>query len=270
MRGKPSLLLAAFLLLAGTAYADSIEDKSLGTVMLRYVNCSPRGVATIYLDGVQLGTVYTGQYNLELKPDYTPPTPDDEGWDVYDAADYDQYGRLIVGTFCADVRQYAPTGTTWRLYHVYMPEDGPLCGPATDPNPDAMGARADDLRRLFSNNFGVWEDGINDDNEAAAFALATWEIIFETTGTYKVSSGEGRFYTTSTAGFVGLANQWLNELPNGSTDVNLRILVNEDKQDYAVVVSGDGDEPIPEPLTMLSVCLGLGALGRYARRRRTA
>jgi hypothetical protein len=56
-------------------------------------------------------------------------------------------------------------------------------------------------------------------------------------------------------------------------NLNVVALVNEDFQDYALTVAdfGSRESPIPEPVTMAGLMLGICGLARYVRRnRRTA
>ena len=255
------LALGLCTLLAGTARANS-----LGTVEMRYSSAAPARTARIYLDGsISNLNVYTGQYNLLLNPNYQPTG---EGQGIYDAAE-----NGIIGAFCSDVHQYAPTGSTFRRYDVLYPEGAPIGG-ANDP--DGMGIdKADDLRWLFALFGGEYTDGSGDDNDdAAAFALCVWEIIFETRGQqYDVSdpAARGAFYTTSGIGsFADTANQWLDvieAISDPAPDIALRILGSEGCQDYGLVASGTGGNPAPEPLTMVGVFLGVCGLVAPIRRR---
>jgi len=244
MRGKLTVLVASVVvLLAGTVHANS-----LGTVRMKYHSATPRKSATIYLNGNSLGTVYTGQYNLLLDADYTPTG---EGEDVYELAGPD----YLIGAFCADVRQSAPLGKGYYLYDVRMPEDGPVV--RGDPQAAMGESKANDLRRLYGSHI----DEIGTEAGAAAFQLCVWEIIDDSG--YDVTSGS--LYTTTTGAWVDMANTWLEDLGTTVPDVELRILTNEDMQDYALVFDGPS---APEPITVAGILMGLGAAGAYVRKRR--
>jgi len=273
-----NVLVSLFLGLAVSSGAQAGSVNSMGTVDLRYLNTSPAGFATIHRPGSSADeTVWTGQYNLELDPSYTAHSPADATNLLYDAAT-----NYVIGTFCCDVREDAPAGSAYVPYSIVMPEFGPLGVGNT-----AMGAKADDLRRLFYRYGGIWQDGLGDDNlEAAAFELCVWEIVFETDSNYSVSPGAGAFYATATyttswapTSACDLANGWLADVqnnPGAVPDIPLYVLANNGMQDYAIVIpgaGGDGPRPLaeaPEPLTMLGLIMGAGGVACYIRKRQLA
>jgi len=256
------LCLGLCLAVVGTARAGS-----LGTVELRYDSAIPARAATIHLEGFISGqTVWTGQYNLELNPDYQPTG---EGQDLYNAAD-----NYIIHTFCADVHQPAPTGSDWRRYDILPLEEAPVGGQNNVTGP-MVSQKVNDLRWLYAMFYGQWNDGVGDArDEAAAFELSVWEIVFETTGQYDVydPAVRGDFYTTSGGStFAALANSWLGAVENATgpvPDIPLRVLGNETWQDYAVIIPGTGGDPAPEPITLVGVGLGIAGLVRHVRTRR--
>ncbi len=233
--------------------AATAQATSLGTVRLAYDSVSPRQASNVTLDGSTTNGLLTGRYNLQLDPTYAPTG---EGVDVY--AEADANGRI--GTFCADVRQWAPT--SYKVYDVYLPEDAPIGG-ANSPMDEA---KAWDLRRLFNQRTG--ETGTNDG--AAAFQAAVWEIIYEESGTYDVTSGDlsMTIYSGWGSGWLATANDWLDALGTDQPDVGLRVLANADKQDFAMWVPDLPGGVIPEPLTAVALLLGGAALTAYSRRRR--
>lgn len=242
------------LLAAGAAHANST-----GELELRYDSVKPKRTAKIYLNDVSKGYVYTGLYNLKLNPD--PSTHSGEGTDLVESvAPFD----FMAGSFCGDVMQYVPT--SYQKYDVYLPDNAPIGG-----GQDPMGAgKAGDLRRMFDQHMNAWIGGTsseNDDN-AAAFQLCVWEIIYET-GAYNPT--EGYFRTSSTAGWVTTtAAGWLTALAGTEDpfDIGLRVLANEYYQDYALTVPGLGGTPIPEPLTMLGVLGAVAGAGGYVGKHR--
>jgi hypothetical protein len=278
-----ALAVAVTMLCGATAYADSL---SLGQLELMYSSARPARTAYVYLggsnvtgnDGTNHGNVYTGQYNLQINPGFTPTG---EGVAVKETADIIG-GNYILGTFCTDILQNAPTGGTYRRYDVYLPQNAPIGGGNVAMND----AKAWDLRRLFSNNQGF----IGTADGAAAFEAAVWEIVYETSGTYNVdyhsSSSDGltgtrgNFFVDPTSGtidesgkytWVTTANTWLGALGTGTPDIGLRVLASEGYQDFSLVVTGLGkDSSIPEPVTMAGLMLGIGGLSGYIRRRRRA
>jgi len=263
-----AICVVACLLSAGAASANS-----LGTVKLKYDSADPRRSANIYLDGSFHGaTVLAGQHNLQLDPSYSPTG---EGQAVYDAADVVN-SKLIVSAFCADVYQPAPSSYSYRTYDILPLEEAPVGG-ANDVTGPMTIAKADDLRRLFAGHYGVWQDGLNvESDDAAAFALCVWEIIFETDPVYAVTSrsgSRGDFYTTSgRRTFAALADSWLADIQADTgpvPNIELRVLANSSRQDYAIMVPGSGGAPpaVPEPVTILGLLMGAGGLAGYLRKR---
>jgi len=246
----PLVVLAAVgLVLAMTV---SAQATSLGTVRLKYAGVSPRRASNITIDGSTTSGILTGKYNLQLDATYTPTG---EGVDVYAAAN----AAGQIGTFCADVLQWAPT--SYLVYDVYHPEEAPI-GAGNSP----IGiAKAWDLRRLFSQRTG--DTGTHDG--AAAFQAAVWEIVYEESGTYDVFSGDIALTYYWGSGWLDTANDWLDALGSDQPDVGLRVLANADKQDFAMWVPGLPAAAIPEPLTALGLLLGGAALTAYSRRRRS-
>jgi hypothetical protein len=111
--------------------------------------------------------------------------------------------------------------------------------------------------------------------QAAAFQAAVWEIINEDAGTaYSVTKLNGATYASyggSAPAWVTQANTWLTSVwndTNPAPDIGLRVLANSSTQDFALVVPCLGSNPIPEPLTMAGVALGLCASGAYVSKRR--
>ena len=85
----------------------------------------------------------------------------------------------------------------------------------------------------------------------------------------------GRWYKNPWGTWVSLARTWLENLGDDCPDVPLRVLVNDDLQDYSITVPGSGSTPsddpvVPEPLTVLCVLAGVGATASYVRKRAVA
>ncbi len=249
---KQSYILVG--LLAMGLFASTAGATSRGSVRLRYSNCWPCRAGKIYLDDDDyLGAFYTGTYNLELDPAYNP---DGEGETIYDQAD----ANNIVKTYCADIHQESVGH--YEVYQVYDARDA------------LSHDRADDLAKLFEYKRNL----VTDNNTAAAFQAAVWEIVNETSGTYSLvrnATDAGNFNMSYHwgSGWLGTADAWLSDLGSYDVpDIELRVLMSENAQDYALwtpsrVPTGGH---VPEPLTLIGVCGGVAGIGTYLRRRRKA
>jgi len=236
-RGPPiaAIVLAAAMVLATGPPAQAT---SLGQLDLKYHGSDAYRNGRVHLDGGS-SVLVTGKYILEVDTD--PATYWGQGKDVVEQANTNH----MLDTFCADLEQWALSDFT--TYDVYHPEHAPI-GAGNSP----MGIeKAWDLRRLFSQH---WGDAASD-NGAAAFQAAVWEIVYEDTDTYDYDVTDG--------------DLWIEKmLGTGQPDVGLRVLANENYQDYALVVLGLPADPVPEPVTLAGLMLGVGSLVGYLRRRR--
>ena len=249
-----AIVLAAVMVLATGPPARAT---SLGQLDLKYAGSDFCLSGNVHLDGSTTYMIVTGTYVLEVDPD--PATYWGQGEDVVEQASSDN----LIDTFCADIEQSALSAFT--TYDVYHPELAPIGG---DNSPMGI-EKAWDLRRLFNQHLGDTAS----DSGAAAFQAATWEIIYEDTDTYTydVTDQNSRFWMERMAwdpDWLTTANDWLAGLGTDKPDVGLRVLANDDYQDYALVVTDLPADPIPEPVTLAGLMLGVGSLVGYLRRRR--
>ena len=269
---------ALCLLLAGSASATST-----GWITMSFYNVSP-GEGVSYVAPGKSGSTTAGVYNQkvylnkgwgDLLDSDGNGIPDQEASELIASLGTADGGTgttrwAYASTFCADIKQYA-SGSFLR-YDIYEPEDAPIGGGNT-----AMGdAKAADLRRLFY-NYSAYGLGTlpyildtttyGANQTSAAFQASVWEIIYETSA-YDVKNNA--FKISSTETWTGLSNYWLTHLGTADPCLGLRVLVNGDQQDFAIIVPGVGRDPIPEPVTMAGFMLGIGGLGGYIRRRRRA
>lgn len=134
------------------------------------------------------------------------------------------------------------------------------------------GSQASLLQALYSSSFNSVQSG----NQQAAFQLAVWEIMRESSPALSVTQGAGSFYL-QTAGATGaqigvntsvqaLATHYLSaaEGYNGPALYSLTKLTNASYQDLVVATAL---APVPEPETYALFLAGLGAVGLVARRR---
>jgi hypothetical protein len=120
------------------------------------------------------------------------------------------------------------------------------------------------LDRLYTQRFAAVANNI----ESAAFQLAVWEIMNETSGSYSVSGGS--FMAAATPGSnsndltaIGYANAWLEALSSGAFGgYRLTALTSATRQDQLMAT------PVSEPETYAMLLAGLGLMGFLARRRR--
>ena len=170
-----------------------------------------------------------------------------------------------LSTFCSDLLQDVPVGST--VYDVSLIEDAPV-GAGNTP----MGVvKDDDLRELFGPN--ILEDELGapvpflSPAQAEAFQACVWEIIYEDRALgYDLSTGNVQ---VGSVALVTEANGWLSDILTQDLEMEegLRALVHEDSQDFVLAVPGIGRNPLPEPMTMLGMFLGIAASAGYVRRR---
>ena len=123
------------------------------------------------------------------------------------------------------------------------------------------------LDHLYTQHFPATTDKAT----SAAFQLAVWEIITETSGSYSLTAGpgQGSFWATpyglaATEGSaLTTANLWLGTVGTGAAGgYSLTVLQSQSNQDQLIAT------PIPEPETYAMLLAGLGLLGFAARRRK--
>jgi hypothetical protein len=167
------------------------------------------------------------------------------------------YVDTVAGSFLAyciePAQANAPTSTGAQVYQV---------GSFT-------GSQATLLQGLYSSTFS----SVDTVNEQAAFQLAVWEIMRETTGTLNVALNAGSFYLAPRNGqadslqmattLTGLANSYISAAQSyqGPAAYTLTKLSSVAWQDLVVA------NPVPEPGTYAMLLAGLGAIGMIARRR---
>jgi hypothetical protein len=124
-------------------------------------------------------------------------------------------------------------------------------------------AKADYIRELWGRDFDpAWATGANK-QMSEAFGVALWEIIYETSSAWDVTSGPG--FHAAGIEQAATANLWLSQL-NGDTAYFANNLVATSSpfgQDYLVQLPNK--QTIPEPMTV--IMLGLGALSVVRRRK---
>jgi len=170
-----------------------------------------------------------------------------------------------LGTFCCDMVQDVPSGGT--TYDVYLIENAPIGAgnvPLGVQHPD----KADDLRELFGLDIlPAPLLAVSDRYVAEALQACVWEIVYEDRANgYNLSTGD---VFVSDVTKATDANIWLARILSEDLDMNegLRALAREDAQDFVLEIPGLGREPLPEPLTVCGMFLGLVAGAAYVRTR---
>ena len=167
-----------------------------------------------------------------------------------------------VNAFCSELSEAPPEVTT--KYNVIGLEEGPLSA--------AMGAeKAGYISELWGRYFDPSWTGSGpftwlQNAQAAAFATAIWEIVYEDLPAsplkwdVKIDGTWGAGGFSTSFGGTALANNWLHSLNGTGPMANLRVFGYNGSQDYIAEV--------PEPATI--ALLGLGGVWSLVRRRRTA
>lgn len=119
--------------------------------------------------------------------------------------------------------------------------------------------KATALSHLASN----WLSSVTNSTNSAAFQLAIWEIVNETSGgSYSLTAGN--FKARSSGAVISAANNMLSNL-SGSLAYTTNVWAQNyahSTQDLAVFA------PVPEPQTYAMMLAGLGLIGFVARRRK--
>lgn len=158
----------------------------------------------------------------------------------------------LIQAFCVEIRQDVDFGG----HYVYD-----LAPVAQVPNTSPMGAtKADELSELWGRYFSI----VVDNDSAAAFQLAVWEIVNDTqldlhAGNFQTVLGPGQ---TTDGAYVALAQGWLNSLDGTGPKQHLVGLTNSDYQDQITTI------PAPAAawggLALLAACIAAGIRKRLA------
>lgn len=229
-------LLFLLTVLPGAANAftvDSVEVVNTGLGANELIRVWGDGIDGSY------ASVYSGVYNL----DKTSGSGEGKLW-----------ADGLIGAFCAELSEPAPTITT--KYSVTSLDDA--FGTKKAVYISELWGRYYDSSWAGDGPFN-WQQN----SQAAAFATALWEIIYEdSTLKWDVkvdSSWDGSGFRTNFGGAF-IANQYLNSLDGTGPMADLRLFSFAGSQDYIAQV--------PEPTTV--VLLGLGGLGLLRRKRKAA
>lgn len=153
---------------------------------------------------------------------------------------------LSVEAFCVEFTQNVKSG--WQSYSL------------VDTAQVFSSAQSQAIERLYT----AYHDQIGTQTSNAAFQLALWEVVHETSTDWSLSSGD--FQVSSTNGASNLANDWLANLGSIESQFSLYVMTNDNSQNQ-LVFSGvplhTASVPVPATLGLF----GLGALLLLRRRK---
>ena len=155
-----------------------------------------------------------------------------------------------IRSFCADFFQDVSVGNPYTFTPVAF---------SALPDVNGNATKISKVTELYDRYYDVATTPQN----AAAFQLALWEILYDPTTT---NLSSGNFRASDNPGAISLAQGWLNTIgnpgiPDPARKYNLTGLLSATGQDQ-IVPSG---EPIPAPAGV--VLLAIGAVGLVVRRR---
>jgi hypothetical protein len=223
----------AVLATAAVAAAD--------TVSMRFVSPGAGRTATIRVNGNQYN-VHAGELNhmITARSGATGPA----------------LGALA--TYCVDVAEWVSYQS--RVYDVNELTDAPVAtgGNGMDQH------KADAIGRLYT--FANGQEHAGDNNFAAAFQIAIWEVVADLdtpTTSMSVAAGDFKAWNLN-SGTTGYLTTLLAAATDDAIDVNTRILAltNDGAQDQMFQVA------IPLPTTGALAAVGLLGAGFVGRRRR--
>jgi hypothetical protein len=181
---------------------------------------------------------------------------------VADSINYGEAGELRLYGYCIDSGQYVDGGNNKYelrpLEDIFTLKGVPLA---------TAQVRSNDLRKLY----GGYLASVDTTKERAAFGAATWEIVYEDSGSYSlVQNGVVTDFSMKDPGgaddWFDVANGYLASLASQPVDNEIYALYDPLNQDFAIVIPGSSVPPVPEPFTMATAFLAIGSFGMYIRK----
>ncbi|HZZ44026.1 MAG TPA: hypothetical protein VFE58_13910 [Tepidisphaeraceae bacterium] len=238
----------AALSLAGIAQADSVTATLTGV--------SPAQIVGIHYNGNSLGSAYAGALNWQ---------------GVAGNADFTT-GSF--NTFCIDLTQDVYIGSQYTYSVVTdIANASPVPLPPTAPiGATGMGAvNAQQIENLYSLEY----DNIAGNNDrAAAFQIAMWEMLFDTGTSHDVTTGQFSVSGAS-SNVISLANGFVTEAINSAPmqfHNDILAMVSPTYQDQLYiggVNTGNGPpgSPVPTPAAAFGAIPLLGGLAAFRRKK---
>lgn len=224
----------ALLAMAAAAHADSVD--------MRFTGIGAGRAVAVRINGIQ-HNLHAGQLNHEILSRSGPTAPN--------------LGALA--TYCVDFHEYVSSHS--QTYQVARLTDAPV----TSGNNGMAQHQADAIGRLYT--YANGQQYGTDNNFAAAFQLAIWEVVADmTTESSTLSMASGTFRASNlNAGTTSYLNTLLGVATNLSIApmVTVRALTNDGAQDQlfeSVVI------PLPGAAGLATV--GLAGVCFSNRRRR--
>ena len=164
----------------------------------------------------------------------------------------------VIKTHCIDISEYVGGTETWNV-----------CSLDEAPIPTTYGGPIDSTQEELLQRLMLQD--VSTALKASARQIAVWEIVFDKDDLDPTKT-DSEFWVDNDGGAGSDAKDMLTAITtswswDGKTKPTLYAFVDEGEQDQLWMLIG-GSDPIPEPLTMLGMFLGLGSVGAYIRRRR--
>lgn len=199
-----------------------------GTIGITF-NGGPLGSFSIDY-GAHFINTYAGSFTIEVIDDTNlNPLIKGESYEAY-CVDLNHYFKSSIAAFTDNLGDWSESG--WPKYS--------------------------DAGRVAAYLLNKYASSADTQTKKAGLTLAIWEVLYEDSETYNLSTGRAQFNWDSL--YINVANDYLS-LATGKSDAIWVVTENPDSkhtQDFGI--------PIPEPSTMLLI--GSGLFGFAALRRR--